>query len=84
MEVCFCALLGLVQPNQTDDLFLTFADFEQVLKLEPGNKQAMDELKKISVVCIIPTNRRTNTICSHLGQILIYFFFHLRTLLPVV
>ncbi|KAJ8411293.1 hypothetical protein AAFF_G00172990 [Aldrovandia affinis] len=24
-------------------------DFEQVLKLEPGNKQAMDELKKISV-----------------------------------
>lgn len=28
-------------------------DFEQLLKLEPGNKQAMNELKKLNMVTTI-------------------------------
>lgn len=27
------------------------ADFQEVLKLEPGNKQALNELQKMQIVC---------------------------------
>lgn len=35
-------------------LYVVFhSDFEAVLKLEPGNKQAINELTKIKNVCIL-------------------------------
>lgn len=32
--------------------YLSFPDFQEVLKLEPGNKQALNELQKLQIVCV--------------------------------
>ena len=34
-------------------VFVCFTDFQEVLKLEPGNKQALNELQKLQIVSLM-------------------------------
>lgn len=49
-----------------DVVCLCASDFQEVLKLEPGNKQALNELKKFHMVCFYV---KTSCLCIYIYNV---------------
>lgn len=45
----------------TENIVSPVVDFEEVLKLEPGNKQALNELQKLQLVRLLSRSHRVSS-----------------------